>query len=557
MIPQLLFSLPLLLAAPANEVPFPLAATGEAGPMGAIELQPLPAQILALREEEAVTMIGAPLADGLVDLELTRISIDLDAQVYVNGEARDGGLDSGDLSVWKGRVKGLETSSVLLGFSLHGCHGWIESGGRRIELLAAPGPGGDWTRSTARLVPAEVISAIGPESGPSCATDTSSLLPLDPEAFAPAGGSGARDSSTLICPIAVETDWQLFQVFGNLPAMQNYVTFLLAAVSDRFFEQVDVILTYPYLAFYTNSNDPWTSQDSGGSCGDVLNEFRNAWAGNIPNDAALGHFISGASLGCGVAWVDVLCNQSYGFSLSCCINGGVSFPVHQGSNTWDFFVIAHELGHNFGSPHTHDFCPPLDLCADNCTGTTQCTNQGTNMSYCHGCPGGMSNITTYFHTEVESLMRERAEQSCLDPWCTATIARYCSTSPNSAGTGALIDSFGTSDITAADFYLAVTECPPSQFIMFYYGGATTSIPFGNGIRCVSGGGVGVFRFKPFKTDFMGTGLMYLDYDAPPANSGLGRIFAGDTWYFQGWYRDPADGGAQYNLTDGLEVTFCP
>jgi len=558
LLPSLLLLSPAAVsAAPGVELPFPLVATGEVGPLGAVELQPLPSEILALRDEEAVTLIAAPLPDGPVDLRLVRVPIDPRANVYVDGELREGGLDSGDLSLWKGRIAGDDDSDVLLGFSLHGCYGWLDDGNQRIELLAVAGPERDWSRATARFVPAELILAIGPESGPSCAADTTRVLPIDPASIASSSGS-RFDADTLVCPIAIETDYQLFQVWGNLTAMQNYVAILLGAVSDRYLEQIDVTFTFPYVGFYTDPNDPWTTQDSGtAGCGDVLNEFRNAWAYDIPNDAALGHFISGAWLGCGVAWVDVLCNGGWGFSLSCCINGGVSFPVHQGSNTWDFYVMAHELGHNFGSPHTHDFCPPLDQCAGNCTGTTQCTSQGTNMSYCHGCPGGMTNITTYFHQTVADLMRDRAESaSCLEPWCVSTITRYCTASPNSVGTGALIDHTGSASLAAADLVLVATELPPGQFLMFYYGGAPASAPFGNGIRCVGWGGVGLFRLKPGASDDLGLVFKPFDYDAPPANGGLGEVLPGDACDFQGWYRDPAGGGAQYNLTDALEIHFC-
>ena len=40
-------------------------------------------------------------------------------------------------------------------------------------------------------------------------------------------------------------------------------------------------------------------------------------------------------------------------------------------------------------------------------------------------------------------------------------------------------------------------------------------------------------------------------------SPLSNVQAGDTHHFQLWYRDPAAGGANYNLTDALEITFCP
>ena len=49
-----------------------------------------------------------------------------------------------------------------------------------------------------------------------------------------------------------------------------------------------------------------------------------------------------------------------------------------------------DTGARTSALHTHDYCPPLDECATNCNGVINCTNQGTNMSYCHGCSGGMT-----------------------------------------------------------------------------------------------------------------------------------------------------------------------
>ena len=122
----------------------------------------------------------------------------------------------------------------------------------------------------------------------------------------------------------------------------------------------------------------------------------------------LAQFLSGANLGCGVAWVDVLCNDTFNFSVCGNINGNTAFPVVQQPDNWDFMVIAHEMVHNFGASHTHSYCPPLDECASNCNGTTQCTNQGTIMSYCHLCPGGTSNITTYFHPAISTIITGEA-----------------------------------------------------------------------------------------------------------------------------------------------------
>jgi hypothetical protein len=37
----------------------------------------------------------------------------------------------------------------------------------------------------------------------------------------------------------------------------------------------------------------------------------------------------------------------------------------------------------------------------------------------------------------------------------------------------------------------------------------------------------------------------------------GAITAGDTWHFQAWFRDRFAQGANFNLSDGLSLTFLP
>jgi len=68
----------------------------------------------------------------------------------------------------------------------------------------------------------------------------------------------------------------------------------------------------------------------------------------------------------------------------------------------------------------------------------------------------------------------------------------------------------------------------------------------------------VYRLLPvLLTDGTGGVSYHVDFTQPPANGGPGQIGPFSTWNFQFWYRDPQGGPAGFNLSDGLEVTFCP
>lgn len=126
---------------------------------------------------------------------------------------------------------------------------------------------------------------------------------------------------------------------------------------------------------------------------------------------------------------------------------------------------------------------------------------------------------------------------------------YCDTSPNAASAvGARIGKLGSTSLTGPGLRLYATDCPPNNFALFFHGASEGHQPLGNGVLCV--GGNLVRLNPPSPTAATGTPTHQLD----PASLG---VAAGTTRFFQCWLRDPAPGGAGYNFSDGLRVTFCP
>ena len=407
---------------------FPLQPDGTDELSGQPKLGPDSETISALMGLESVTLNELTLPEaGKVSLRLDRVSLeDMQFGFHVNGQPAPGLMAGLDISVWKGEVVGDPGSDVFISFSKVGTRGWVDYGHKRYHLMPQPGDGLNWYDGYSVIVENEKLASLGVDLGMSCGfedLDRNELTPEErPSSEVPQFLGGGNNVNLYECAVAVETDFQLFQVFGNdLAAETAYITMLLAAGSDRYIEQNNTRLVYPYVQFYTNSNDGWSSQDSGGNSIDLLNEFVAAWGGSaLPGNADLGHFLSGAGLGGGVAYLGVLCETSnnFNFGVSGNLAGNVPFPIQQGPINWDFVVYTHELGHNFDSPHTHDFCPtPLDSCAPPayfgaCQSSQVCISNGTIMSYCHLCSGGISNITTYFHPAAQATMASHV-QSCL------------------------------------------------------------------------------------------------------------------------------------------------
>jgi hypothetical protein len=546
---------------------FPLRAAPARSSFGDMDLAFERAAHQRLSELENVVFVAVPLPDGTqVEIAAERITYDAsDMQLVVDGKPTRW-VAPAESSSWKGRVVGEEASEVFLSFSPLGSRGWIRHAGETYHLLAGPGAGADWSHASSKLVSETSLLARGYHAELLCPVDGSwnpasgfGAAPyVAPSSTGTGTGSGAQQlvgtHPILECRLAIETDFQLYQRFGNLAAMQNYLTQLFTAASDRYDTDLTVVLDVVYLGVHTTSNDGWVSGDNGAGAGAMLDEFRIAWTGNIPNGAHLAHFLSGAGLGGGVAYLATLCDQAYGFAVSGDLSGNTPFPVQQGPLTWDFMVFTHELGHNFGTPHTHDYCPPFDQCSPlfgQCQTSQVCISNGTLMSYCHLCSGGMNNMALFFHPVCAQVMRGYADNSCIPTLCTLPH-NYCPLSPNSYDPfGASLTWYGSQQIADNTFQLTTTGVPPGTSGLYYYGQNQTFQTFGNGYRCI---GNPSFRLPIIQANPFGEIDLQLDFTQLPSG---GTISAGQTWNFQLWFRNIAGGGAGFNLSDGLSVQFCP
>jgi hypothetical protein len=130
---------------------------------------------------------------------------------------------------------------------------------------------------------------------------------------------------------------------------------------------------------------------------------------------------------------------------------------------------------------------------------------------------------------------------------------FCTSGPNSTGFPANIAGSGSTSVAANDLVLVVEQVPTNQTVLFFYGPDEIQQPFGDGFRCVGGSAGSVRRLPPYVqvgpssvASVAVDNVMHADLQQP-----------GSTWKFQAWYRDPAAGGAGFNLSDGVSLTFLP
>jgi hypothetical protein len=377
-----------------------------------------------------------PLDDGSeIILELSPLEVFAPgAEIVVHSEVGETRLPLPTDRWFTGRVSGEPDSLVVIGRG-RTLRGLILTGSRAVTIApvddAYGGRSGRQTFIRTFSPETEVPDAIRHFT---CGSDTLPLVEATPAE--PEGRRRPLSNVMYYAGIAVETDYELYQKKGSASALAQYVGDLFAASSAIYQRDILVTLQVNHLSIWATASDPWTATSSSAA----LSEFVNYWSTKkttVPRAAA--HMLSGRGLGGGIAYLSALCSFGYGVSG----NLAGAFSTTSPSLYWDLLVVSHELGHNFGSPHTHCYSPPVDQCYAGESGcysgpTSVPAEKGTIMSYCHLLSGGYSNIKLFFGVAgepsavVTARMRTYVEgrPSCFDTVLGPTIV---SVAPASGG----------------------------------------------------------------------------------------------------------------------------
>ncbi|MCP3919244.1 MAG: PKD domain-containing protein, partial [bacterium] len=153
-------------------------------------------------------------------------------------------------------------------------------------------------------------------------------------------------------------------------------------------------------------------------------------------------------------------------------------------------------------------------------------------------------------------MEAKTDYITVDPAVIGT--NYCSpNSPNSTGSPASIVATGSEVVADNDVTLNASSMPLNQFGYFLASSTQGFIanPGGSAGNFCLGSGPFLGRYNGMVQNSGATGTFSItvDLNAVPIASAPGTIAIqpGDTWNFQGWYRD----GATSNFTDGVSIVF--
>ncbi|NNF43051.1 MAG: hypothetical protein HKN62_08370 [Phycisphaerales bacterium] len=320
-------------------------------------------------------------------LDLHRFEVTTPRTRFVVGHENEPiAFDPGRVVLLRGTLDGRGSSRVFLAITPHFSYGTVDPGpGLGLVTLAAH------PQEPSSFVWRAVSGGGAAPAAVVCGFDDATWTPPpSPE------GAGAGSVTPQSVSLAIDSDFEFFDLFGDLDAAAAYVTTLYAAVSELYRRDLNAAVELSFVRLWDSPDDLFNEPDP-------LGTFRAHWQSEqtaVERDAA--QLITGRRdlpYG-GVAFGSGLCN-SFGYSVAGWLNGVFGDDAGPASTNWDLYVASHELGHVCGAPHTHAI--GVDACASGGL------SRGTVMSYCHIVSGGISNLDPRFHTEIQPLVRSFIE----------------------------------------------------------------------------------------------------------------------------------------------------
>jgi hypothetical protein len=349
-----------------------------------------------------------PLPGGLTaELELRPVSaLDPGARAQVVEEDGSVAWLEPKARCFAGQVVG--GGAAFLGLTERGMQGYFQAGGELYFLSSSAGMPGRAIMAHSSLLGGHDMGPCGVDERAAALRDGG--ISLEGEAV-DGGGTILRavsGPSLRTANVFIEADNVFRSRFASNQECIDYSALLITAASEIYRRDIGTKLRIPdgYLRVW-NTTPPWG----------VITGFRSldnvfTWWQSVQNPLrtlprAAVHVFTSPVFGGTSRGIDGLCANNQAYEISS-LTGSFPYPrIHSSRYNWDLFVVCHEFGHTFGSPHSNLYSPPI-TCLDGSG-----PDSGTIMSYCH-TTYGMAKVGLRFHVREQQKIRSAsADAFCL------------------------------------------------------------------------------------------------------------------------------------------------
>ncbi len=367
----------------------------------------------------------------LGDLELIPVQSAFDDKTEWYAGTKDGLIKMSPPSIisFKGKIKNQPNSYVFINYANGQLFSYIKNEEGFVYSIS---PIIETSKSSEHILLSH-ISSDNPNNFV-CLTDNSQITTNEADDLFLHKNDEILSTNMLEIKVACEATYDFFVLMGSdFQKATTYIAGVMTQVSKIYQDNLNVNLLVSYVLIWQDeSKDPYRGTEN---LSDKLSLMPSLWYNKSVDRAITCLFadLSNQPANTTVAGIafsgspnfGTLCNKSLGYSVFG-IRGNGKYPTM--NYTWDVNCAAHEIGHNFSSPHTHNcdyFIPPIDTCItktdpggiyDACIQSGRAKPVlGTIMSYCHLTHPSRS-VDLNFHPRCITIMRKAAENAkCSSP----------------------------------------------------------------------------------------------------------------------------------------------